>query len=316
MGLYHIYFADQGTPKTGLTPSFSTLAKRSDGTDITPPAISEIKGGHYKFTLTPTEVLVGVIDGGSALTNAADRYVPCTFTPNDEFIDAAMSSRASQSSVDAIDSVADATALAVADVKAKTDSLPDDPASETTVSSRASQSSVDAIDSVADAIALAVAGIAQIVADKTGYALSAEAIAAIDEYVGDIHGKGPWGAAAQVIIPTIPGRVLNASPLQNEEVVIKRGDSLAIPIDLGADYPSFDIQWGGRRRNDKTAYAIEPRVWRKVDDRHGYLDLTSDDTATVGVIDMEVEAKLDTAVHTTNTFTLRIVDDELKTRAT
>lgn len=127
--------------------------------------------------------------------------------------------------------------------------------------------------------------------------------------------NGLSSTAVNVIIPTIPGRAMNASLIQDELLVIKRGDTPSIPVDLGADYPGFDIQFAGRKRQDKNSYVIGPRQWRRVDDRHGYLDLTSEDTATLGMIDMEVEAKLGDAVHTTNVFMVRIVDDVLKERA-
>lgn len=75
-----IYFSDNGAPATGLTPSFTTLKKVSDGSDVTPPAsVDEVGGGWYKFDIEPTEKLIGIIDGGVALSINAERYQPVIF---------------------------------------------------------------------------------------------------------------------------------------------------------------------------------------------------------------------------------------------
>lgn len=85
MGIQKVYFADGGTPKTGLTPVWNNLKKASDSTDFLPqPIISEIGGGWYKFTQPDTlDELTGVVDGGAILTDATDRYVPVDITPDD-----------------------------------------------------------------------------------------------------------------------------------------------------------------------------------------------------------------------------------------
>lgn len=74
MATYVVYFANSGTPALGLTPTWSVLVKAANNTAFTPqPAISELSGGWYKYTLSPTEALVGTIDGGISLPSA-DRY--------------------------------------------------------------------------------------------------------------------------------------------------------------------------------------------------------------------------------------------------
>ena len=74
-----VYFADGGVPKTGLTPTWNSLKNAVTGADITPqPAISEVGGGFYKFTVD-TGVGIrwcGVVDGGVAITEESERYVP------------------------------------------------------------------------------------------------------------------------------------------------------------------------------------------------------------------------------------------------
>lgn len=97
---YKIYFSNAGVPATGLTPTWNSLKKVSDGTNYTPqPAIYEVGGGWYKTSLTPSEDLTGVIDGGAALGNS-DRYVSVDMTANDANLDAAVSSRSTLTAAD------------------------------------------------------------------------------------------------------------------------------------------------------------------------------------------------------------------------
>jgi hypothetical protein len=118
---YVIYFSNAGAPATGLTPGVITYKKVSDSSDVaSPPAISEIGGGGYKFTVTPAEALFVVVDGGSGLENA-DRYKVMQITPNDADLDAPVSTRAPESGGN------------LAAVKAKTDNLPANPANESNV---------------------------------------------------------------------------------------------------------------------------------------------------------------------------------------
>lgn len=86
---YKFFVSDNGSPATGLTPSWSSLYAL-DGTDKSgsAPAISEVGGGWYTFELTygtaPFDVaeLVGVIDAGSSLADH-DRYRPVHVTVRD-----------------------------------------------------------------------------------------------------------------------------------------------------------------------------------------------------------------------------------------
>jgi len=83
--LYYVYFSDAGTPKSGLSPDWESLKTAENGTDKSgsAPSISEIGGGWYVCDITygtapwdvATEDLVGVIDGGSSLSDV-DRYKP------------------------------------------------------------------------------------------------------------------------------------------------------------------------------------------------------------------------------------------------
>jgi hypothetical protein len=116
--IYVVYFSDAGAPKTGLSPSLITYKKVSDNSDVgSPPGVSEIGGGFYKFSATPTQALVATVDGGGSLA-AADRYKVMQITPHDGDLDAQVSSRAPEAAGN------------LAAVKAKTDNLPADPAVE------------------------------------------------------------------------------------------------------------------------------------------------------------------------------------------
>jgi len=92
--IYVVFFTMAGTPKTLLTPTIITYKKVSDGLDAgSPPTVSEIGGGFYKFTATPSEALAVVIDGGATLTNAFERYKVLQITANDGNLDITISSR-------------------------------------------------------------------------------------------------------------------------------------------------------------------------------------------------------------------------------
>jgi hypothetical protein len=87
--IYKLFLTENGVPKTGLTPTWSSL-KTLDSTDklSSAPTIQEIGGGWYKFSVTfgtaPFNVteLVGVIDAGSSLSNY-ERYIPITISLRD-----------------------------------------------------------------------------------------------------------------------------------------------------------------------------------------------------------------------------------------
>jgi hypothetical protein len=176
---YVIYFSNAGAPATGLTPSIITYKKVSDGSDVaSPPAVSAIGGGGYKFTATPAEALFVVVDGGAALA-AADRYKVMQITPHDADLDTPVSTRAPESGGN------------LAAVKAKTDNLPSDPADESNVQGHVADAlaaydppTKAELDAAVEPLALE----ATLTAIK-GSGWSTETLKAIKEYVDDLEGR-------------------------------------------------------------------------------------------------------------------------------
>lgn len=83
--VFFLYHPLTGAPLTGATPTFSTY-KDTNGVDLAQPAISEIGGGAYQFTISfPTNLAVVfvVYSGGSAVPDYQDGYV----RPEDWYID-------------------------------------------------------------------------------------------------------------------------------------------------------------------------------------------------------------------------------------
>lgn len=85
-----VYFGNSadGTPRTGLTPTWVSLLKVSDGLAFTPqPAITEVGVGFYKFPGVVSQDVCGSIDGGATLP-AADRYIrDIAMGPVDGYLD-------------------------------------------------------------------------------------------------------------------------------------------------------------------------------------------------------------------------------------
>ena len=153
MALYTVFFAnDDGTPATGLSPSFTVLKAADDGANVTPPAVAEVGGGWYRFTHAPAELQVATVDGGDTLTTG--RYVPAVLSPNDYDI-ALVQSGATQTSVDDLPTNAElATALSPLALEASVQDLPTNDELSTALVNLSTQNSVDIINSVVDSIKL------------------------------------------------------------------------------------------------------------------------------------------------------------------
>lgn len=99
-----------GALQAGLTPTWSTLRKLSDGTTVASPGtvavISELGGGLYKVAYDPEGAngeLVGVLDAGAGITSAADRYITMVLAQDSSRVarlDATIASRSSHTAAD------------------------------------------------------------------------------------------------------------------------------------------------------------------------------------------------------------------------
>ncbi len=85
MQLFFLTSASTGAPLPGVVPVFTSYTDET-GASITPPAITEVGGGVYKFTpVFPTDkIVVFVIDGTSA---TAGRYQYGYLRPEDFYED-------------------------------------------------------------------------------------------------------------------------------------------------------------------------------------------------------------------------------------
>lgn len=107
---YAFEVRSSGTLTAGLTPTWSSLKKLSDGTDVASPGtvavITELGGGLYKVAYDPEGAngeLAGVIDAGSGITAAADRYITMVLAQDSSRVarlDATIASRSSHSAAD------------------------------------------------------------------------------------------------------------------------------------------------------------------------------------------------------------------------
>ena len=80
-----IYISADGLAITGLSPTWDSLKKVSDGSDISStPSISEVGGGFYKFDadIPLNENWCGVVDAGASLDDVY-RYIPVVMGSND-----------------------------------------------------------------------------------------------------------------------------------------------------------------------------------------------------------------------------------------
>lgn len=145
MGTYKVYFANAGVPETGLTLSWEYLKKVSDGNDEgSPPSFNEVGGGWYKFDYSPSEDMVGVIDGSNTLEDT-DRYVSADFTANDFALSAV------KTKTDQLNFTGDDVKATLDGEEVTTDSA-SRIASKADVSSLATSAALTVTDGVADAI--------------------------------------------------------------------------------------------------------------------------------------------------------------------
>lgn len=90
--VYTFVVRDGGNPTTGLTPSFTTFKNAATGGNLASPAIAEVGGGHYRFTLnwdaptyTGVDSIVMVVDGDASIVNLNERYITGRINRYDSF---------------------------------------------------------------------------------------------------------------------------------------------------------------------------------------------------------------------------------------
>lgn len=77
------YLTNSGSPLTGASPTWHTLKHLRNGVNYaSAPSIVEVGGGWYRFEidLLQYEELVGVIDAGAGVSDAAERYKEIRFS--------------------------------------------------------------------------------------------------------------------------------------------------------------------------------------------------------------------------------------------
>jgi len=77
MTVKSFFVGSEGIKVTGLTPTWDGLKKRSNGSDVAEPSISEVGLGWYKYTATvpSDDAILGVIDCGATLSDTDNRYI-------------------------------------------------------------------------------------------------------------------------------------------------------------------------------------------------------------------------------------------------
>jgi hypothetical protein len=94
---YVIYATDGGAPLEGASPTIDVYVKVSDGSSAgAAPVVSELSGGFYKFTAVPTFAIAVRVDMNDPTLADRDRYISMQITPEDAYLDTAISGVKSQ----------------------------------------------------------------------------------------------------------------------------------------------------------------------------------------------------------------------------
>jgi len=84
---YIIFYTKNGTPETGLSPTIDIFKLVSNNTDVaSPPTITEIGGGFYKFSYSTSDAIVARIDSNDETMPVTERYKVLQISKNDDII--------------------------------------------------------------------------------------------------------------------------------------------------------------------------------------------------------------------------------------
>lgn len=104
---------------------------------------------------------------------------------------------------------------------------------------------------------------------------------------------GVKAAIPAAVIPVLQGSAFRDVAPTTTIVQVRRGETISIPYDLGADYVGYTPWFGARLGIDSATYAIAPRAVRKVTNRTGFIDLVPSDLAAQGNLSGELEIRKD-----------------------
>lgn len=302
---------DHITGKAGLTLALAA-SKNGGGFNSISPSVTERGSGWYSVALTSSHT--------DTLGDLVLRATAAGADPGERALNVVAS--------------VEADTKAVADaVKTKTDALPSDPASNTQVNTRLAasgyitpdNSGIAAIKAKTDAnLDAPVSSIPTnpLRADdarlnRLDAAVSSRSTLTapqVDSELSASHGGGSWGAGGSIVLPVMQGAVYEATAMQGREVRVVRGDTPRIIFDLGEDFVGWSAMFAAKKGIDDATYAIAVKdcTWSDASKGQGYVELTSSETATVGVLVGEIELRLDALRLTAMRFKLAVLEDVIK----
>jgi len=347
---------DHITGKTGLTLTV-TISKDGGAFSSISPTVTERGNGWYNIALTASDTdTIGDLvvratatgaDPAERVLNVVSKIEADTYSLVDTFdqnIDTTISSRASQTSVNAIPT------NPLLDNDSRLNNL------DTTISSRASQTSVNAIPTnplltndsrlnnldatissrstltasdVWNYATRTLTSFGNLVADIWNY--STRTLTSFGTLVADIWGYSTrtltsfgtlvsdiWSyitrtlTSIPIAFPVMQGQVYTALAVNKKITRVVRGDGdITVPFDLKGDYTGWTPYFGAKKLLGDTEYYISPKecVWIDASKGQGYFILTTTDTAQIGSYHAEIELRKGTSTLTAMQFKLEIVKD-------
>jgi len=136
-----------------------------------------------------------------------------------------------------------------------------DVSSRSTFSGGAVASVTGAVGSVAAPVTVGVNS------DKDGYSLTtaydaaktAASAAGIDTQLSAAHGSGLWGGSGSVNVLPFQGSATYETAVQDKDVHIVRGDSVAVPYSIGKDITGWTVWFGAKANPADAEYAVPLR---------------------------------------------------------